>query len=157
MILCTRELGVIKECFIWANFLDISLKEVHLLIKRESLLWTLQSEKIFHYLHVSLKILHMSFKQVFSYIHFLVFQQRNLVAIDFHLHWLHIRDFGVGSSMLICCGHIEVWKPLRDVAHFGEGVSAISHEIMNSVVKSVIMWIPRGAAGSTAWEERKTE
>ena len=99
----------------------------------------------------------MSFKQVFSYIHFLVFQQRNLVAIDFHLHRLHIRDFGVGSSVLIRCGYIKIWKCLRDVAHFGEGVSAISHEIMNSLVISVIMWIPRGTAESTVWEERQRE
>lgn len=97
----------------------------------------------------------MYFKQVFSYIHFLAFQHRNLIAIDFHLYWLHIRDFGVGSSVLICCGHIKVWNILRDVTHFGEGVRTVSHEIVNSLVKSVVMWIPRGTAGSTAWEERQ--
>lgn len=58
--------------------------------------------------------------------------------------------------MLICCGHIEVWKTLRDSAHFGEGVGAISHEIMDFVVKSVVMWVPRGAAGSTICSERKS-
>lgn len=44
--------------------------------------------------------------------------------------------------MLVGGGHVKGWKPPGAVAHFGEGVSAVSHEMVNSAIKRVVMRVP---------------
>lgn len=64
------------------------------------------------------------------------------MSIDIHVHCLDIGNFGIGAPVLIGGGDVKRRKAPGVVADFGEGVSAVSHEMVNSVVKRVIMRVP---------------